>query len=177
MSEMINQRVRLSKTLLKSSLIKLLETQELQKVSIKELCERAGINRSTFYRYYGSQYDLLHEIETDTVRDIIGILESHPAEKSDALLEICRYLEQNIFYVKPLLSNSSEFIKTILSHPTIRREIYRAIEPHYEAAQLDYVFDFIAFGSARIIQIWASKEDRESSAEVAALLARLMRLA
>lgn len=144
----------LTKTLLKNSLMELLETQDIRKISIKELCEHAGINRSTFYRYYGSQFDVLKEIEADSAQNVIAILESHPEDRAAALLGICCYLERNALYIRPLLNNSSdsEFVKMILSHHTIRQEIWLSIESAYDKENLDYVFDFIAFGSARIIQ-------------------------
>lgn len=174
MEEKMNQRIRLTKQLLKNSLMELLETESIQKIAIKSLCERAGINRSTFYKYYGSQFDLLREIEEDAVQNVISILESHPDGKADALLEICRYLDQNVLFVRPLITNDSEFVKMIFSHPTIQREIEQSLAPYYDAAQQEYIFDFIAFGSARIIQIWINKRERESAGEIAQLLAKLM---
>ena len=43
-----NQRVMLTKQLLKESLIYLMKKKEIQKVSVSELCHNAGINRVTF---------------------------------------------------------------------------------------------------------------------------------
>ena len=49
---MENQRVYLSKKLLENALISLLKQKSLYKISIRELCEVASINRSTFYKYF-----------------------------------------------------------------------------------------------------------------------------
>ena len=57
---MENQRVYLSKKLLENALISLLKQKSLYKISIRELCEVASINRSTFYKYFSSQFDLLN---------------------------------------------------------------------------------------------------------------------
>lgn len=178
MEEKVNQRVLLTKKLLKNSLMELLAAQSIHKISIKALCEHAGINRSTFYKYYGSQYDVLKEIEEDSVQGIISILEGQPKSKVNALREICCYLNQNALYVRPLINNSneSEFISMILNHPFIQREIQKSTEAFYDAAQLEYVYDYIIFGTARIIQVWINKKERESGEEIAALLAGLMRI-
>ena len=56
---MENQRIRLSKAMLKSALMRLLKEKPIEKISIYELCAAAQINRTTFYKYYGSQYELL----------------------------------------------------------------------------------------------------------------------
>ena len=70
---MENQRIRLSKTMLKNALIELLKTKNIEKITIYELCSTAQINRTTFYKYYGSQYDLLADIE----RELFNELETH----------------------------------------------------------------------------------------------------
>ena len=178
MDKKINQRILLTKQLLKNSLMELLETETIHKVSIKTLCEHAGINRSTFYKYYGSQYDLLKEIEQDAVLDIISILEAKSDKKADALCEICCYLDKNALYVRPLINNSNEteFIQMILSHPTIQREVQKNIETLYDDTQLGYIFDFITFGCARIVQVWINKKERESGEDIARLLSNLMKL-
>ncbi len=48
-----NQRVRLIKALFHNSLINLLKNKMLYEITITELCSEAGLNRSTFYKYYG----------------------------------------------------------------------------------------------------------------------------
>ena len=57
-----NQRIMLTKRLLKESLLRLLERKELDKISITELCREAGINRATFYRHYEIPRDILNEL-------------------------------------------------------------------------------------------------------------------
>ena len=47
-----NQRIKLTKRLLKESLLKLLTEKNIKKISVSELCQTAGINRSTFYNHY-----------------------------------------------------------------------------------------------------------------------------
>ena len=53
-----DRRVIMTKKLLKNALIVLLKEKDIYHISIRELCALADINRSTFYKYYGSQYDL-----------------------------------------------------------------------------------------------------------------------
>lgn len=43
------------------ALITLLEKKDLEYITIKEICETAGVNRSTFYLHYESVSDLLQE--------------------------------------------------------------------------------------------------------------------
>ena len=55
-----NQRVKLTRQLLQNSLIELMQEKPIAKTTIKEICETADINRSTFYLYYADQYALLN---------------------------------------------------------------------------------------------------------------------
>lgn len=60
-----NQRVAITKRLLKEGLLRLLRQKELDKINVTELCRESDINRATFYRHYQSPHDILAEIERD----------------------------------------------------------------------------------------------------------------
>lgn len=47
--------------LMNQALLKLLEEKEFEYITIKELCQKAGVNRSTFYLHYENKNDLLVE--------------------------------------------------------------------------------------------------------------------
>ena len=48
-------------TKMDEALIKLLGKKEFEYITIRELCDRAGVNRSTFYLHYDNMTDLLQE--------------------------------------------------------------------------------------------------------------------
>jgi len=52
--ENLDNRVRYTKTVLQQALLKLLQTKHIDKITIKELCQEAKINRGTFYLHYRS---------------------------------------------------------------------------------------------------------------------------
>lgn len=55
-SRYFNTAVRMDEALLK-----LLETKDFEYITVKEICEKAGVNRSTFYLHYETIGDLLEE--------------------------------------------------------------------------------------------------------------------
>ena len=65
-----NQRITLTKRLLKEAFLEMFKTTSLDKIHVRALCEKAGINRSTFYKYYSSPYDLLEEMVTKYIEFI-----------------------------------------------------------------------------------------------------------
>lgn len=92
-----NQRILLTKRLLQEGLLRLLETKDLEKISVTELCREAGINRATFYNHYDSPLSLLADIE-ESIRAKMEQLIYPPDTPSDAIdqLEcICAYMKEH----------------------------------------------------------------------------------
>ena len=71
---MENQRVYLTKKLLENALISLLKQKSLYNISIRELCDVASINRSTFYKHFNSQFELFNSMEDNLLKGIDSIL-------------------------------------------------------------------------------------------------------
>ncbi len=53
------------------ALVLLLEHKEFKDISIMDVCEKAGVNRSTFYAHYENLYDLLKETQERAVSEFI----------------------------------------------------------------------------------------------------------
>ncbi len=58
-------RVRYTQKILKDSFLKLLEKKPVNKITVKEVCELAELNRATFYSHYSDCFDLLDSIERE----------------------------------------------------------------------------------------------------------------
>ena len=54
-----DQRIALTKRLLREGLLRLLSKTDLNKISVTQLCIESGINRATFYRHYEEPRDIL----------------------------------------------------------------------------------------------------------------------
>ncbi|HZR38660.1 MAG TPA: TetR/AcrR family transcriptional regulator C-terminal domain-containing protein [Ktedonobacteraceae bacterium] len=52
-------RLRRTHKLLWEALMALMTEQEFEAISVKEICERAMVHRTTFYKHYEDKYDLL----------------------------------------------------------------------------------------------------------------------
>ena len=172
MVEKINQRVKLTKRLLKDTLIEILKTKSIYKVSIRELCEKAGINRSTFYKYYGNQFDLLTEMEEDMLALSIKALSTPTNNVFQSLCEIFCYLEENLELGRLLINNNvdPQFPKKFFSLPPVQQEINRVLGSNYSETEYKYLSCFLTYGSYQIIRMWINKENRETPEEMAALI-------
>ena len=60
-------RVRYTQKVIQEAFWKLLKEKPLAKITVKEVCDLAGINRGTFYKHYMDPYDLMDKIQEEMV--------------------------------------------------------------------------------------------------------------
>lgn len=172
--EKVNQRIALTKRLLKDSLVQLLETESIETVSIRELCDNAGINRSTFYNYYGSPLDLLYEIESDFLTLVKENLEDTAITENylQSIGSIAAFAEQNLKLTRLLLNNTvdPEFPRKLFGLPQVQTLLNKRLDHYYPPQKLSYAMTFLIFGCFNTIRQWINKEERESPQTIAELL-------
>lgn len=108
-----NRRTRMTKQLLKQSLLELLEQKKINSITVKEICERADVNRSTFYAHYSSPYDLFDSMKADIIAESRALLvcELHlaPEQRMRFLLERhLRYLAAHLREFQAYSSDTGE---------------------------------------------------------------------
>lgn len=101
-----NRRVKLTKILIKTALVDLMEKSPLNKITVKEICLKADVNRSTFYCYYRDQYALFEEIQDDIINITPGINLYEKKPIDGILNELIAFVGQNKKIYKILFENS-----------------------------------------------------------------------
>lgn len=105
-----NQRITVTKRMLKEGMLRLLEEKELDKINVTELCRDAGINRATFYRHYQIPRDVLLEIEMDMYYDLRKRVDM-PQKSEDirhAIEVLCSYMEENAKLLRIIMQSNSD---------------------------------------------------------------------
>lgn len=175
MSEKCNQRVKLSKLLLKNSIIELMREKPVEKVTVKELCENAGINRSTFYLYYTDPVSLLVELENevlDNAKSFLGKVDSNE-DTLPYLITFLDYIKNNSTIFETLLrpqenlSFQTKFMKDILAH------LNAAVMLNCPSDIAEYVYNYVIMGSLSVIQHWIQCDYNRKSSEIATLIYQL----
>jgi AcrR family transcriptional regulator len=171
---MENQRVRITKKMLKDSLIVFLARESIHKITVREICEEAQVNRSTFYKYYGSPYDLLEEIENDVIVQINSYLTEDAVARDgkEMLIKILAFINENIDMSRVLLNNNIDprFPERLIQLPTMRQIITRQLPDKYNEEDIEYIMDFAVNGGFSTIKKWINKDKRESPEKIAELL-------
>lgn len=177
---MENQRIRLSRKMLKDSLIRLLRKKDIQQIPIQKICQDAQINRTTFYKYYGSQYELLNDIEKDVFDDLEACLSDcepfDPYFGNDGLTQTLSYFEDEREKCLMLINSTTdkEFAEKLFSLPVIQNLIKKNTPQDYTEEQVRYVHTFITNGGYAMIRQWANSENRETPHEMSVLIQKMM---
>lgn len=160
-----DRRVRMTRHLLQTSLIELMKEKSLHEISIKKICENADVNRTTFYRYYHSQYDLYNEILADISEEVRARI--RPLSEENALLnsltDILTYAEENREIILVILSRNGSLIIGEMFTKTVSSRI----DPDNISELSMYCTQFISAGMANILWTWLNKENRRSAKDVA----------
>jgi len=155
---------------LTSALLLLLKDKPLHRITIKELCAEASVNRTTFYKYYGSQYDLFDSIADSFFSGLQEIYSRHPKSDYEGTLkhtaEVYRYLEDHRTLTLTLYYNmpSEQFMERYISIPAIKHVLSRGIT---EEAVAEGRSVYFIYGTIPIVIHWLELEKRCSAKEEA----------
>lgn len=169
-----DKRIRKSKAAMKEALLTLMKKKEFSKISVKELCGLAGLNRSTFYANYKDTDELLLDVHTDVFQQMTEALgddwtaayDAPFCRRREALSRIIQYLagRQEVFSL--LLSNNDG--NMFEKHMT---DYYGKLYVPQEASWRErYVFLYHSIGSFSLICQWLQEESPCEPEELAELL-------
>lgn len=174
-----DRRTQMTKRMLKDSLLELLEHQSIQKISVRALCEQADINRSTFYKYYESQYDLLKEMENELLSQVEAVIaedESADVLRDNHLEVILQFVKDNLKLSKLLINSDADvdFQKELLGLPSILERL-QIMKREYGETEYSYAQTLILYGGYHIVMQWLEKDCQESPQEMAQIIEHLIK--
>ena len=175
---MPDRRVKYTLLALRGSLLELMREKDVSRITVKELCERADVNRGTFYAHYASPADLLEQIEQELLEKVLASLESKLATGSLAALltDIFTTLRQNGDLCGVLFSEhgDKEFLGRVME--TTREaclQEWRRTAQDLPREMLDLLYSFMANGSVGVIRAWIGEGMRTEPKVIARFIARL----
>jgi len=156
-----NRKVRYSKMVIRDSLMELMKSKSILKISVKDICDIADISRSTFYDHYKDQYDLLRQIEDESLSYLENLLNNYNNKRSkrdliDMIENVLAYIMNNN-YVHVLLSEHGniDFQKKLFKHFTLQKQISGFFSGTMQDDETKaYYFVFVVNGTIGLIQHW-----------------------
>ncbi len=183
-----DRRIQRTKRTIRDTLTSLMEEKGFDGITVKDLTERADINRGTFYIHYRDKYDLLEQSKTEIVAEIEklaasglklaaegawkDILEGKPVPFVSALFE---YLKENSDFMRVMLGPTGD--------PSFQKKLREVIRqralPILKAlgGQLlvpeHYLTAYVSSAHLGVIQHWLETGMDLPPEEMAGILARL----
>lgn len=176
-----DQRIVITKRLLREGLLRLLEHKDINSIGVSELCKESGINRATFYRHYQQPRDVVAQIRYDMFRDINLMAEKNRAvvEPTKWLEDMCRYFHDSAPLLRVLFHTRTdeEFVGMI-------NEAYHRQLAMLRGARCTEGMDdserklsayYFAGGIYYLLRQWIMEPIDKSPEEVAAIIRRFLR--
>lgn len=171
------QRRTLTKQLIREAMLTLLNTRSIQDITIRELCDAAGVNRTTFYNHYAGVYEVLSEIEDNFLQQLAAedVFTHGQPDLPQHIERLCERLQKNKNIALLLLSNnadsnfSSKLMKLQACGPMWNETI-----SCYSPDEYELLTQFISGGAYSMVCHWLKSGCQQTPRQVAVLLTKVI---
>lgn len=172
-------RVRYTKMRIRSAFYELAKQNEYDKITVTAVCNKAEINRATFYKHYLDIPDLIDKLQEEAIEKLINRLDvATKSNIDDFLIDLLKQVKENasangslgLFTQASATSFTSKVSRIIYSKFS---EIIKSDIPKSSTLDQDMIFAYIAGGCAGIVDYWAKTGFKEDEKELSQKL-RLM---
>lgn len=169
--------------------LELLSRKSFAYISVKEICEKAGVNRSTFYLHYETIGDLLNESMQymssqfltyfkASTRSMISRLRDCPLDElnlitPEYLTPYLNYIQDHKRLFQTAVENAS-FLRLDETYDKMFRYVFLPILERYQIPEPDrpYTMAFYVHGLMAIISEWLHDDCADSIDHVIAVMQR-----
>lgn len=153
-----NKRKKESIERIEKVFISLLQTNELNEISVSDICKLAGLNRTTFYANYTDIYGLADSIRDKLEHNLSDLYQNEITRgfNSNDYLKLFRHIKDNqIFYKTYFKLGYDDSYKIITYDIKLARQ-------HFENRFIEYHMEFFKSGITKIIKLWLQNGCKES---------------
>lgn len=167
-----NRRTQMTRMLLRTALTELMGEKPFSQITIKDICERADLNRTTFYLHYTDQHALLLDVENEVYRKTLKYLENiRPSD--DAPAKIRMFLEyirdqEDLFRILLLDASGEEFRGRFIQNTLDTLKV--GIPVSCGSEEIPYILCFLMQGSVHMITEWIRRDFDLESGQLARLI-------
>ncbi|MBQ9715839.1 MAG: TetR/AcrR family transcriptional regulator [Clostridia bacterium] len=116
-------RITKTKRDLRYAIVELLKTNQFEKITVGDICDKAMVNRMTFYKHFNDKYDLLEHTINFLVQDLLIKASeiTKPNDNYDEFVNFCVVLSKMI--IKESIAQKDEFKALYMSDSGIVYDI------------------------------------------------------
>ena len=140
--------------------LNLIQTKEINQITVSKICELAKINRTTFYANYLDIYDLVDKVKESMILEFANIFKEQREHTKDNYLKMFEHVKENqIFYKTYFKLNFDKDYKIIYFDKKLAEKMYNN-------KFIDYHCEFFKAGITAIIKMWLNNGCKESPKEI-----------
>ena len=169
--------------------LQLLEKKDFAYITVKEICETAGVNRSTFYLHYETIGDLLAESAEHMIDQFLSYmnkdaevfiskLQSCPVDElylitPEYLMPYLNYIKENRRLFRTATENAA-VLGAELAYEKMFRHVFTPILERYGVPEQDrsYMMAFYINGLMAIITQWLKNDCSDPVEHIASVMRR-----
>ena len=168
-------------SLMDEALLFLLEQKEFDRITVKELCQKAGVNRTTFYLHYDSMNDLLEEtIELINKRFERSLADIPAGDPRREVLTREKYLRPYLGFIKEnmrayrVIHQRDGLFRSQKTFESFYQSIFYPAMTHFGVTEREkkYIFAFYTQGTVAIIGKWLEDDCRDDIDMIIDLISR-----
>ena len=160
-----NKRRRESVEKIEKAFVEMLQTQELSKITVSDICKKTDLNRSTFYANFLDVYDLADKVRETLEQEFGRAFADYDYfnERSGALRMFTHVKENQLFY--------NTYFKLCYDEKHLIN-VYdpKRAEQEFGDTNVKYHIEFFRNGFNAIIKLWLKDGCKESPEEMAEVL-------
>ncbi len=163
-----NKRRKNSQKKIEKVFVELIQYKDISEISVTDICNRAKINRSTFYANYIDIFDLADHIKENMFQELLGLYEEEALSKTHShdYLKMFRHIKENQIYYKTLFKLNIDY----RSYYNVELENKEALKYYLDTKYLEYHVAFFSAGLTAIIKMWLDNDCLESPEEINEIL-------
>ena len=166
----IDARVRYTRMIIEKSFLELLGEKPISKITVTELCEKAQLNRATFYKHYLDIPDLMEKIEEDLFDKIRDYFNEKEIKLKPFLVDMMYYTRENQSRFLALGGDHGDpnlMTKTFMvcyerAYPLLAQNL-RSMEE----SEKQMLYHFLSYGAGAVLTWWVKNGMREAPEDVA----------
>lgn len=177
----LDSRARYSKMVIRDSISALVQEKPFHSISITEVCKRAEINRTTFYKYYKDMPDWKEQIEQgclERTKDLLNI--QGTTDMQDALTHQFQEMQQHADLYTMISSPNfeSDVLKSIVS-TILDKAVFEAerklSSDNAKQHQKMWNCYYVIYGCLGVIECWIQEGMKEAPEVLAAYYTKHLR--
>lgn len=155
------------------------EHRPISKITVREICERAGINRSTFYAHYQDIFDVAEQVEKTMAKmhydrlNIIFLEGGNFRSVMESVFDFVQEYRQFFQLYFREISRASYLVETLnLPFQKQVQKLQEADQGHGIPREGAYHYHFFTAGVTSLLTTWLDRNCKETPAQLYEILER-----